>query len=109
MSKCPKCEGKGFIEFEHGLVMMECDECGGTKEVDDGSIGRVLEIKEGEGCIDVVAELTIEGKEKLEEIGCIDGSIGDKRDNQIVRGGDTGQPELKPKLKAKKKATRGAK
>ena len=37
--KCPKCEGKGFIEFEHGLVMLECDECGGTKEVDNDDDG----------------------------------------------------------------------
>jgi len=42
--KCPKCEGKGFIEFEHGLVMVECDECGGTKEV------------EGETFVEVAAE-----------------------------------------------------
>jgi len=37
--KCPKCEGKGFIEFEHGLVMVECDECGGMKEVDNDDDG----------------------------------------------------------------------
>ena len=22
---CPKCQGKGFIEEEHGLVMIQCD------------------------------------------------------------------------------------
>jgi len=70
--KCPKCEGKGFIEFEHGLVMLECDECGGTKEVDNDD-------------------------------------DGNQQSNSNPGGGDTSQPELKPKLKAKKKATRGAK
>ena len=30
--KCKTCEGKGFTEFEHGLVMVECPSCKGTGE-----------------------------------------------------------------------------
>ena len=22
---CPKCQGKGYQEFEHGLIVIECD------------------------------------------------------------------------------------
>ena len=28
--KCGECEGKGFIELEHGLIMVECQVCKGT-------------------------------------------------------------------------------
>ena len=28
--KCEECDGKGFIEFEHGLIMVECQVCKGT-------------------------------------------------------------------------------
>ena len=33
--KCGTCQGRGFIELEHGLIMVECDECGGKGEVED--------------------------------------------------------------------------
>ena len=35
--KCPKCAGKGFMEYEAGLIMVECADCQGTGEVDDNS------------------------------------------------------------------------
>ena len=34
--KCKTCEGKGFTELEHGLVMLECPDCKGTGEIDEG-------------------------------------------------------------------------
>ena len=37
--KCEKCAGRGFIEFEHGLIQVQCDECGGTGKIDDSNIG----------------------------------------------------------------------
>ena len=30
--KCEKCNGRGFTELEHGLVMIKCQECEGTGE-----------------------------------------------------------------------------
>lgn len=32
--KCEECEGKGFIEFEHGLIMVECQVCKGKGDED---------------------------------------------------------------------------
>ena len=37
---CPKCDGKGFIEYEHGLIQVECSECKGTGEIDDSGTGQ---------------------------------------------------------------------
>ena len=31
--KCEVCEGKGYIEYEHGLIMVECEACNGTGEI----------------------------------------------------------------------------
>ena len=33
--KCPNCNGKGFQEFEAGVIMVECEECHGTGEIPD--------------------------------------------------------------------------
>ena len=37
--KCKTCEGKGFTELEHGLVMLECPDCKGTGEIDASDNG----------------------------------------------------------------------
>ena len=39
MSMCSKCEGKGFIEYEHGLLQVKCEDCKGTGEIDDSNSG----------------------------------------------------------------------
>ena len=31
--ECETCEGRGFKELEHGMIMMACDDCEGTGEV----------------------------------------------------------------------------
>jgi len=33
--KCPACEGRGYIERNHGLLMVRCENCRGTKEIPD--------------------------------------------------------------------------
>ena len=33
--KCPKCEGKGFVEFNHGLFQVACADCNATGEVEE--------------------------------------------------------------------------
>lgn len=35
MSKCKVCNGKGYLEFEHGLIQVACDKCKGMGEVND--------------------------------------------------------------------------
>lgn len=32
--KCEACGGKGFIEYNHGLMCVGCDVCKGTGEID---------------------------------------------------------------------------
>ena len=36
---CPKCNGRGFIELEHGIFTRSCSECKGKGEVIDSSSG----------------------------------------------------------------------
>jgi len=95
MSKCPKCEGKGFVEYHAGILQVECDECGGTGEIDD-----VLTVK-------VLAKALESHPELLQEtiyIEALNDNIRTESDNQLTRSGDTSQPKQIPK--AKKKATR---
>ena len=33
--KCPKCGGKGYLEFESGTIRIICPVCKGTGVVDD--------------------------------------------------------------------------
>ena len=37
--KCVNCGGKGFREYEAGLIMVKCQNCEGTGEIPDGDIG----------------------------------------------------------------------
>ena len=96
--ECPKCEGKGFIEFEHGLIMVECDECGGKKEIDDS---------EPESLSDVAAEANAYANALMPRLE------GEKRDDNSSRTGqpdnstgsaDTSKPKHPKKPRAKKKA-----
>jgi len=32
---CPNCEGKGFKEYEHGLIVIRCKTCKGKGEIED--------------------------------------------------------------------------
>lgn len=33
--KCETCEGRGFTELEHGLIVVGCGVCNGTGEIND--------------------------------------------------------------------------
>ena len=53
--KCETCQGKGFIEYESGTIMIECD-CG-TGVIDDSNSGIGLD--------DTAAGSTDSGKPQL--------------------------------------------
>ena len=41
--KCETCEGRGFIEYEHGLIQVRCSDCKGTGEIPDVLTEEVLQ------------------------------------------------------------------
>jgi len=72
---CKKCGDKGFIEENHGLIMVQCDcEAGEAKEI------------ELRGRLD-------------------DSNNRTRRDNQPIGGSDSGQSRESKKPKAGKKST----
>lgn len=122
MARCPKCEGKGFTELEHGLIQVKCEDCGGTGEIPDG-----IEVAEGEE-----AEITGDGTgEVLPETKVIpqgideyllpngklaweampEGEIDDSSSRTGQLDSDTGskhpsKPKQRKKRKAKKQASK---
>lgn len=114
---CEKCGDKGFTEEEHGLVMVACD-CEQGKilsaemmgEVEQ-PIGSVIKVEEKEGRLNVVAELTAEGVEKLKAIGMIksDNDSGTGQVDSNTGSADTSQPQQHREHKAKKKTTKRTK
>jgi len=76
--QCDKCDGKGFIEFEHGLIMVGCDRCEGTGEIDD----------------------TDNGTKPVDS--------GTRQLDTASRGSDTSKPKRTRKPKASKKAGKRA-
>ena len=104
---CPKCNGKGFIELEHGIFTRSCRECKGT-----GEVGEIIGL-------DMVNNPLLYGidsyipPEAIESIklpegfdlgGVIDSSSGTDTDNITTRGGDTGLAAIPQKQKARSKA-----
>lgn len=92
MSKCPTCDGRGFTELEHGLIMVGCTDCNGTGEVADPPAD------EGEEALNETL---------LQQGESHDSSIGTERDNQPVGSTDTCQPKKPTKQKSRKKARKG--
>ncbi len=93
--ECPKCQGKKFIEYEHGLIQVECKECDGTGEVE-------------ESFIDVMAEANMVANTLMPKLeGEINDDIsGDRRDNQSAGSTDTGKPKQLRQSKARKKSAK---
>ena len=93
MSMCPKCDGKGFEELEHGLIMVACELCDGTGEIGEDKASQYY--KEAKALADVLLPLPGE---------IDDSSIGTEPDNQPVGGDNPSQPKLKRQSKKAKKA-----
>lgn len=81
--ECEKCQDRGFIEKEHGLIREFCN-CEKGKALRREIIGELHN------------EVTNDSNNRT-------GS-----DNQPTGGGDTGEPKQPQKPKAKKKARRGS-
>ena len=84
--ECPNCGGKGYKEYEAGLIQVPCEECKATGEVPGWKLDQILERK---------------GKTN-------DNSTdeGAGSDDKPIRGADTGKPSKPKKRKARKKATK---
>ena len=117
--ECEKCQDRGFIEKEHGLIVVLCD-CDKAREVAErngiplrenadvslevsSEIGRMTEEVAYDAADVIIPELDPNGVWGV--IGVIDDTIdGAGPDNQPVGSGDTGKPKLSKKRKAKNKA-----
>lgn len=111
--KCETCEGRGFIEYEHGLIQVECDECGGTGEVGKESelAGELKDkvdnlTKAGETFEGLVNEAhkIIDSTARVKDDNS--GGSRDRPDNKPVGGEDTSKHKQPRKPKARKKATK---
>ena len=82
---CEKCQDRGFIEENHGLIVIACD-CEAGKRY-KARMQELLRIPKEE--IDV-------------------SNSGTEPDNQSIGSGDTSEPEQPKKQRAKKKARKRA-
>jgi len=105
--QCSNCEGKGFKEFNHGLLQVTCAECKGTGEVDENSTRNRLH--------DMLPKAGEHPEEDLRNIpkkfanGGIDDSLtGTGSDNSTIGSGDTGKSKQPRKSKAKAKLSKRA-
>lgn len=82
--KCPKCEGRGYKEYEAGLIQIPCKECNATGEVPGWKLDQILECgsKSNDNPTD----------------------RGAGPDNKPARGADTSKPKQLKKSRARTKA-----
>ncbi|GAG06413.1 unnamed protein product [marine sediment metagenome] len=117
--KCPDCEGKGFTEEHHGLIMIECATCKGTKEVPDDNYSDEARncpyIDEMschkiscEGCENKDAKTFDSVTELLKDLRH-DTNSGTGQPDKDTRSGDTSKPRKPRQRKANKKAANKSK
>ena len=83
--KCPKCEGKGYKEYEAGLIQIPCKECNATGEVHGWKLDQILE-RESKANDNIDA--------------------GARSDDKPIGSPDTGKPSKPKKRKARRKAAK---
>ena len=66
--KCPKCDGKGFTELEHGLIMVSCPDCINGEIPDDNPSDDVLTVETLQKIGDIPPPELL-NKEDMETIG----------------------------------------
>ena len=110
--KCTNCEGRGFTELEHGLVMLECPDCNGTGEIDEGKES-VLTEEMLKAALDEPAPipLSVEDLEALSQDKYIESEKEtDARNSRVgpadkpVRSRNPRKPKQPSKRKVKKQA-----
>jgi len=107
--KCEKCQDRGFIEFEHGLVMKLCD-CDKAREVAErngipwreNEKPKALILSERMGNGETLKELEIKAHKIIE--ACNDSSSRIGQVDSDIGSGDTSEPKLIKKQRTKKKA-----
>lgn len=107
--ECPECQGKGFTEYEAGLIQIACPVCLGTGEVDRPTVGDIFQSGQSTGDIGDITDVpgTAVG---TTGVPTIDTRVKDDSinrtgpDNQSIGSGDTGKPAKPQKSKTKKTA-----
>ena len=84
--ECPNCGGKGYKEYEAGLIQVPCEECNTTGEVPGWKLDQILE-REGKSDDNTSDE-------------------GAGPDNQPARSPDTSKPSKPKKRRVRKKTAK---
>ena len=99
--KCPQCNGRKYIELDKiGLRVCSCPGCDGTGEISDLTEITDLEVMEFGETSTAEAELLNDFE------GVLNGNING--DNLITGSGDTSEPIVTAKPKAKRKTRKKA-
>jgi len=118
---CPECHGKGFIEFEHGLIQKACPNCKGYSAVEPQAENKengIPDTQEPGYRVTIqcdpeeVARIITDGVSTSLTGEPIPGNSedsnaddeGNRGDNRHTGGQDTGQSAKPRKPKAKRKA-----
>ena len=113
--KCPECGGKGYKEYEAGLIQVPCATCKATGEVPGWKLDQILkrEGKTNDNPTDDGTTFTpnlryhenvAEAKKKIEALDDSANRVGP--DNFPTRGADTRKPSKPKKRRTKKKTAK---
>ena len=83
--ECPECGGKGYKEYEAGLIQIPCKECNATGEVSGWKLDQILE---------------------RESKANDNTDAGARPDDKPIGSPDTGKPKQSSKRKARRKAAK---
>ena len=84
--QCPNCEGKGYKEYEAGLIQIPCKECNTTGEVPGWKLDQILK-HEGKSDDNTSDE-------------------GTRSDDQSTRGTNSRKPSKPKKRRVRKKTAK---
>jgi hypothetical protein len=107
--KCPECNGKGFKEFEHGLIMVGCLNCESTGVIDESSVLAQDELDLGKPEYSIFPGVIVE-EEASNLIITNEVAVNDTVDSgagepdATIGSPDTSEPKQPKKRKAKKRS-----
>ena len=104
MEKCQSCEGKGYVEYEGGIIQIQCRECGGTGIMSGEPKYLVLSTRMGEGkslgALENEARKVIASNQEVAGERITDRS---RKDDKVVGSRNTSQPKRSKKREARGK------